>query len=119
MPEPAVPERKMSDMLVMQYMGFACKETAREYTFQVRYAKEDMREFTLTIMNEAFVSRRVRYQDAPDVCSSKLRRELATDASQPTNTCFPITDLELDNYRLAHTRKAAKGFYQPKPKDDY
>ena len=74
----------MSDMLVMQYMGFACKETAREYTFQVRYAKEDMREFTLTIMNEAFVSRRIRYQDAPDVCSSKLRRELA-DRCQPAH----------------------------------
>lgn len=119
MPEPSVPKQKMTDMLLMQYMGFACKETAREYTFQVRYAKEDMREFTLTIMNEAFVAHRVRYQDAPDVCSAKLRRELASDASQPTNTCFPITDQELDNYRLTHTRKAAKGFYQPKPKDDY
>jgi hypothetical protein len=109
----------MSDTILIQYLGFECKEKVREYTFQVRYAKEDMREFTLEILNEAFISHRIRYQDAPDLCSVKLRRELTTKASQPSNTCFPITDLDLDDYRLAHTRKPPKGFYQPKPKDDY
>ncbi len=64
----------MSDTVVVQYLGFEAKPLVREYTFQVRYAMNERHEFTLTIANEAFDSHRVRYQDAPDVCSLKLQR---------------------------------------------
>src|ERR1700689_5314639 len=104
--------------ILMQYLGFESKERGREYRFEVRCAAEDVREFTLTIQDEAFNSRRVRYQDAPDVCSLKLKKELITNADVPSKTNFPITDAELDDYRMAHTSKA-KAPWAPKPKEDF
>ena len=98
----------MSDTILVQYVGFESKALVREYTFQVRHAMDEPREFTLTITNEAFCSHRVRYQDAPDVCSQKLQRELAATANNPPKIHFRITDAELDDYRSAHTSKSFK-----------
>jgi hypothetical protein len=67
----------------VQYVGFESKALVREYNFLVRQASSGTREFALTIVNEAFSSRRVRYQDGPDICSLKLHRELVTFANQP------------------------------------
>jgi hypothetical protein len=78
----------MRDAILMQYLGFESKTQGREYRFQIRNSAEDIREFTLTISNEALSSHRVRYQDAPDVCSLKLRLELATKVSHPSKTNF-------------------------------
>jgi hypothetical protein len=91
----------------MQYLGFEPKNEWREYSFQVRYGGEDVRDFTLTILNEAFTSRRVRYQDAPDVCSVKLRRELIANPNYPSHTNFTISDTELADYKAGHTPKAS------------
>jgi len=103
----------------MQYLGFESKGQVREYAFQVRYTKEDVREFTLTILNEAFTSHRVRYQDAPDVCSLKLRRELTANADLPSNTNFPITDTELDDYKAGHTSKPTNRLYGAKRREEF
>ena len=62
----------MSDGAIVQYRGFAVKLLVREYTFNVREAGSE-REFTLSIENEAFVSHRARYQDAPSICSERLK----------------------------------------------
>jgi hypothetical protein len=92
---------------MVQFVGFEVKELVREYTFTVREPSSDLREFTLTIPNEAFNKRRVRYQDAPDVCSLKLRRELATYANHPPDTQYGITDAELEDYRSTHAPRGA------------
>jgi len=73
----------MSNSILMQYLGFESKNRGREYAFQVRYAAEDVRDFTLTIADDAFTSHRIRYQDAPDVCSLKLKRELVANSDLP------------------------------------
>jgi hypothetical protein len=99
----------MSDKIYVQYLGFKSKALVREYTFSVWEIWNQQREFTLTIANEAFVSHRVRYQDAPDICSLKLRHELATYANHPPKTHFPITDAELENYGDAHGHKSKRG----------
>ncbi len=99
----------MSDYINIQYVGFEAKALVREYTFSVRQAMNELREFKLTIANEAFVSHRARYQDAPDICFLKLQRELATFANHPPKTHFRISDAELDDYRGAHTSKSARG----------
>ena len=98
----------MSHPFIVQYIGFEAKALVREYIFSVREAANKPREFTLTIANEAFVSRRARYQDAPDICSLKLQRELATPTNHPPKTHFRISDAELDDYRAAHTHKPAR-----------
>ena len=109
----------MSASILMQYLGFTSASVCREYSFQVRYAPEDIRDFTLTILNEAFTSHRVRYQDAPDLCSLKLRRELIANPHCPSHTSFAISNGELDDYKAGHAPKASSRLYGPKPRDEY
>ncbi len=98
----------MSETVIVQYVGFESKTRMRLYKFVVREASLEPREFTLAIPNDAFNSRRVRYQDAPDVCSLKLHRELAGCANHPPETHFQISETELDDYRQSHSPKAKR-----------
>jgi hypothetical protein len=105
----------VSNNLIVQFVGFQNKERAREYTFTVRERETEPREFTITINNDAFDSRRVRYQDAPDICSHKLHRELAASENHPAKNHFRLSDEELDEYRVSHAHKPLKYPYAPKP----
>src|SRR5260370_38245889 len=98
----------MSDSLIVQFVGYEVSPLVREYRFTVREPKSEAREFTLTIANAAFKCRRARFQDAPDICSLRLRRELAADANHPANTHFQITDEEVDDYACRHSHKSSK-----------
>jgi hypothetical protein len=100
----------VSENVNVQYVGFESKALVREYNFLVRQASSGTREFALTIVNEAFSSRRVRYQDGPDICSLKLHRELATFANRPPQTHYRISEVDLDEYRDSHAPKAAGSF---------
>ena len=59
----------MSRGAIVQYVGFEANAIAREYSFLVREPPGEPREFTLTIVNEAFDTHRVRY---PPVLPGKL-----------------------------------------------
>jgi hypothetical protein len=109
----------MKESVNVQYVGFEAKALVREYSFVVRQASNESREFTLAIVNEAFNSRRVRFQDAPDICSAKLHRELATYSNHPPQSHYRISEVELDEYRDTHSRKPAGGFYPRKAVKDY
>ena len=88
------------------------KSVGREYTFEVQASKEEPREFTLTIANDAFTGR-VRFQDAPEICALKLRRELAAEEADPSKTPvkarFRISEAEIEEYRLAHSPRVYRG----------
>ena len=107
----------MSNSPVVEYIGFESKQDGREYNFQVRYAAGEVRDFILTIPNEAFTSHRVRYQDAPSLCSLRLHRELIANGNLPSKTNFQITDMELEDYRSAHNTPPKKP-YAPAAEDD-
>jgi hypothetical protein len=92
----------MSRSVVVQYAGFTAKPVVREYCFLVRDVSSEPREFTFTIPNQAFQSDRVRDQDAPNICSIKLHRELADWLNHPLKTHYRITELELNDYRDSH-----------------
>ena len=100
----------MIESVIVQYVGFSSKAEDREYTFAVREAGTEPREFILTISNEAFESHRVRYQDAPDICSLRLHRELTTNENHPSETHFCVTETELADYRDARRPKPLRGF---------
>ncbi len=108
----------MTENVNIQYVGFEAKALVREYSFLVRQASSGTREFAVTIVNEAFISRRLRYQDGPDICSLKLHRELAAFANQPPQTDYLISELELDEYHDSHAPKAAGRLYKPKAARD-
>lgn len=97
---------------MMQFVGFESNAKAREYTFVVREASTEPREFTVTIAHEAFSEHRIRFQDAPDVCSLKLRRELTTHGNKPPESHFHITNAELDDYRNSHTSSHRSMFHR-------
>jgi hypothetical protein len=108
----------MSVDIIVQYIGFQAKPLSREYTFHVRGGGEE-REFTLNIENEAFVSHRASYQDAPGICAEKLQAELAAHANHPPETQYVITSAELDTFRLARAPKGGQKLWAKKPQNDY
>jgi hypothetical protein len=90
----------------VEYLAFTAGEATREYHLRVRRGTE-FHDFTVAIPNEAFLSGRVRYQDAPDICFLKLQREIAAreDESLP-DQALSMTDQELEEYKIAHTPKS-------------
>ena len=96
----------------IEYVGFTSRLEMREYTVRVRMAG-DFRDIRLAIPNEAFLSGRVRYQDAPEICFLIVQREvLACEGGLPgTELC--VTDVDLAEYRTAHTPK--KPQRRPRP----
>jgi hypothetical protein len=94
----------MGSEIIVQYMGFEAKPRTREYAFSVRQAGEE-REFRLNIANEAFISHRASYQDAPGICAQRLQIELATYSNHPPQTIYEISEAELDRYKEARTPK--------------
>ena len=100
----------MTENVNVQYVGFEAKTLVREYSFLVRQASSETRECSITIVNEAFTSHRLSYQDAPNICSLKLHRELGAFSNDPPQTHYRISEAELTEYRDAHAPKAARGF---------
>ncbi len=90
-----------------EYVGFTTDETSRIYTMRVRKPGGILLEFRIAIDNQSFLSKKVRYQDAAEICFLKLERELSLCDEDSTPAAYmQITDAELDEYREAHTKKA-------------
>ncbi len=88
----------------VEYVGFTTSGADRVYTLSARTGT-DCRSFTLAIPSAAFIAGRVRYQDAPEICFLKLRRELDAGAQQGKSSHFDVSDAELEEYRAAHAAK--------------
>jgi hypothetical protein len=89
----------------IRYMGFECTGDGRSYRLRVDGTGEP-RLFTVTIPNEAFASRKARFQDAPELCFARLQRELDANADLPDGLELLITPSELDEYREAQLRRS-------------
>jgi hypothetical protein len=103
----------------VQYVGFKSKAMVREYSFLVQESSVEPQEITFTILHEAFSSRRLSFQNAPDICSLKLHRELSDSANNPLKTHYRISETELDAYRDSHTSRAAQGLYPRKSTQNF
>jgi hypothetical protein len=92
----------------VEYVSFKATEAVREYRLRVRQGA-DVQDITVAIPNEAFLSGRVRYQDAPDICFLKIQRELASgEEGALPGQALEMTDQELEEYRVAHTPKTTR-----------
>lgn len=109
----------MSHEIIVQFVGFESGARARVYTFTVREPSAQPRDFTLTIPNQAFNDHLISFQDAPDICSLKLRRELAANGNHPPKTRLDITDGDLEDYRSSHAPRKPKHPFARKPVEDY
>lgn len=95
----------MATTLRSEYVGFTVNATSRVYKLRVRQPDGEPLDFTLAISNRAFLSNRVRYQDAPEICFLKLERELSACGDSLPASHLEVTDADLDEYREAHTKK--------------
>ena len=96
--------------MTIQYIGFQPKPRGRDYSYRVVDPKAEPREFTLTISNQAFLERRVPYQDAAAICYQRLQRELAMEnPQQPLRRHFTISDQELEEYREKYRPAKRRG----------
>ena len=86
---------------IVRYVGFRSTGQGREYTMRVADGLSS-REFVLVITHKAFAAREARFQDAPDVCSGKLRRALAADPDLLPDACMAVTTQDLLDYRGDH-----------------
>lgn len=93
----------------VEYVGFRSGEKTREYRLVVRHPDGRCDEFTITIAQEAFLAHRVRYQDAAEICFTKLRRALvaweATPEAGKPAAHLSVTDADLLEYREGHVPK--------------
>ena len=96
----------MMGQISIQYIGFESGALSRKYAFDVREVPGQPLQYTLTIANEAFVSRLLRYQDAAEICCLTLLRELDAHENHPPTTHFDITNTDLEDYRNAHQPKS-------------
>jgi hypothetical protein len=97
----------------VEYMGFSTGETTRRYKLRVRKAGGETHIFTLSIPSEAFASRRVRYQDGPEICFRKLQLELSECGEILPELNMDVTEAELEDFRLARMPKAMQRLSRP------
>ncbi len=103
----------MSNEPRAEYVGFTVNERTREYQLQVMRPDGEPRVFTVAISNKAFLAHRVRYQDAPEICFLKLKRELDASGDGFPSSHMTVTETELAEYKTAHAPKTNKN--RPRP----
>ena len=86
---------------IVRYVGFRSTSEGREYTMRVADGLSS-RDFVLLITHRAFAARETRFQDAPDVCSGKLRRALAADPDLLPGARMAVTAQDLLDYHGDH-----------------
>ncbi len=103
-----VPLRKLAPPrpLTIRYLGFECTSEGRSYRLSVDAGSQDRRVYSVSIPNEAFETRRARFQDAPELCLQRLQRELDANADLPGGAALLVTTADLDLYRDAQQRRS-------------
>ncbi len=96
-----IPSVGSSSDVRLEYRGFRNTAVSREYLLLGRLL-DDEREYVVAIEHAAFAARHVSFQDGPDICFQRLRRELLGQALVPLPP-LTITHVELAAYRTAHT----------------
>ncbi|HEV8239806.1 MAG TPA: hypothetical protein VGS57_10600 [Thermoanaerobaculia bacterium] len=92
---------------IVRYVGFRSTTSGREYTMRVNDVQSS-RDFVLLISHQAFASHETRFQDAPDLCSSKLRRELSADPGMLPGASIAVTPQDIVDYRNSHLTSTEK-----------
>lgn len=89
----------------VEYVGFTTKGAHRVYTLRIRRAAEEPEDVTVLIATAAFLARRVRYQDGPEICFLKLQQALLAAPDTKAGIELAVSDADLEAYRVAHTAK--------------
>ncbi len=66
----------------IQYVGFNVAAASRTYNFRVIDPAVEARQFTVQIQSEVFRSTLLKFQDGPDICFARLKRELEGETQE-------------------------------------
>ena len=103
-----LPVRELS----LEYRGFRNARGRREYLLFARLGTASC-EYTVWIANAAFAAGQALFQDGPDICYQKLRRELVAELTE--GPCIEVTTSDLQEYRIAHLPPQRRSAFTPKP----
>ena len=98
----------------IRYLGFKATVDGRAYTLCVDGGVAP-RVVTITIPQAAFDSKLARFQDAPDICFTKLQRELAANTDLPDGLKLLVSTTEIDDYRDGQSRKVPERKRRQRP----
>ena len=84
----------------LRYLGVSVLAGRREYSFVIR--DEEERRFTLVVCDADFASKRISFQEAPDLCYQKLEAALKADDSVEGPVL--VTAEDVIRYREGHQR---------------
>ncbi len=91
----------------IQYLGFEPKARCREYSYRVLGPHSETREFTLSILNQAFLEKRLPYQDGAEFCYRSLQSALSQESLEhPLARHWTVSDQDLEEYQ--QKRRPAK-----------
>jgi len=86
----------------IQYLGFAQDLKCRRYSFRVIETLKPDREFQLSVENQAVSACKFKFQDIPDLCFSKLKRDLASESGEFVPLRGSVSETELNQYIAEH-----------------
>jgi hypothetical protein len=87
----------------IQYLGFEQDLKCRRYAFRVIETLKQDREFQLSVENQAVIASKFKLQDIPDLCFSRLKRELACEKpGEFVALQSSVTEFELNQYIAEH-----------------
>jgi hypothetical protein len=88
----------------VQYLGFRSTGAGREYSLRVTGGLGP-RVFVVLVTHETFASGEARFQDAPDLCFTRLQRDLAADPDLLPGPLLALTSQEIFAYRDARQKR--------------
>lgn len=98
----------------VEYVGFQANSKTRDYSFVVRESLTDPFKITFAIQNKTFRPGSLSFQNAPDICSLRLQREMADTANQPLKAHYEISEVDAEEYQKSHSPKKTPGRYVPR-----
>lgn len=84
------------------YLGFRATAEGREYSLRVS-SEGEPRLFHFLIGHQAFASRQLSFQDAPDLCYARMQSDLSADPELLPGACRELTTEDLLDYHRART----------------
>jgi hypothetical protein len=99
------PRKGVRMAVLIQYEGFIVSTHSRIYSFQVIDSPGKSRQFTVTIQLEAFRAAPFKFQDGPDICFARLKRELDGETQDAhAKPHLKIVEQDILQYSQLHPR---------------
>jgi hypothetical protein len=81
----------------------------RDYGFHVTDPDKSVRQIILSIRDHLFSEKQLKFQEAPDLCYQKMKRDLEhEEMTGPIKSRVEVTPSDVEEYRVAHPDSKAR-----------